>query len=373
MQLLQIDTIHVIARSPYLVLYSRLGAYPQQWLDLLLAERAIFEVWAHEACFAVMTDYRLHRSASQQRTHHWAIRHALRMRKAHGEDIARLLAHIRREGAVKAADFERQQARSGSWWSWKDEKAWLEAAFALGELMVARRENFHRVYDLTERVVGTVQPDWDSAHLDGDTVCRTTVLKSVQALGIAQARWIADYYRTRPRWHDADLDALVAEGALLRIAVKGWDAPGYVHYEHAPLLALAAAGRLRATHTTLLSPFDPVVWDRVRASALFGFDYTLECYTPAAKRCYGYFVLPILARGKLVGRLDAKAHRQQGRFEVKALYLEEGIAADDALAADIARAIDDCARWHGAGRVSLVRCRPTAFAKRVRAKLAALR
>ena len=142
---------------------------------------------------------------------------------------------------------------------------------------------------------------------------------------------------------------------------------------HAPQLAQAAAGRLRATHSTLLSPFDPVVWDRARASELFGFDYTLECYTPEPKRRYGYFVLPILVRGRLVGRLDAKAHRRDGVFEVKALYLEDGVVPDEALTADIARAIDDCARWHGTPKVELVRCRPAAFAKPLKAGLAALR
>ena len=374
MQLLQIDTIHVVARSPYLVLFSRVGAYPATWLEQLLAERAIFEVWAHEACFAPMDDYVLHRSAFTQREHHWAIRHALRMREAHDQDIAKLLSHIREKGAVKAADFERDAAGNpGGWWGWKDEKRWLEAAFALGELMVTRRENFHRVYDLAERVAGQARPDWASARLDADAVRRETILKSVQALGIAPARWIADYFRTRPRLRDSDLDTLVAEGALLRVSVKGWEMPGYLHALHAPLLAQAAAGRLRATHATLLSPFDPVVWDRARASELFGFDYTLECYTPEPKRRYGYFVLPILARGRLVGRLDAKAHRRDGVFEVKALYLEDGVVADDALVADIARAIDNCARWHGTPKVELVRCRPAAFARPLRASLAALR
>ena len=175
----------------------------------------------------------------------------------------------------------------------------------------------------------------------------------MQALGIAPARWIADYFRTRPRLRDADLDAFVAEGALLRVSVKGWDAPGYVHPLHAPQLAQAAAGRLRATHSTLLSPFDPVVWDRARASELFGFDYTLECYTPEPKRRYGYFVLPILVRGRLVGRLDAKAHRRDGVFEVKALYLEDGVVPDEA--AD--RGHRACHRrlramaWHAEGRI----------------------
>jgi len=373
MQLLQIDTIHVVARSPYLVLFSRLGAYRARWLEELLAEREIFEVWAHEACFAPMSDYLLHRNALPQRAHHWAIRNAQHHRQNNGAKIDRLLGHIRELGAVKSSDFEREAASAGGgWWGWKDEKRWLEAGFALGELMVARRDNFHRVYDLAERVAGVAVPGWDSTPIEAATVRRDTLLKSVRALGVAQARWIADYYRLRPRLRDADLDGLVEAGDLLRVEVKGWQSPGYVHRDHADSLALAAGGRLRATHSTLLSPFDPVVWDRERASELFGFDYTLECYTPEPKRRYGYFVLPILVRGRLVGRLDAKAHRARGEFEVKALYLEEGVVADDSLAADIARAIDDCARWHETPAVRLTRCRPAAFAKPLKAALAAL-
>lgn len=140
-------------------------------------------------------------------------------------------------------------------------------------------------------------------------------------------------------------------------------------------LALArrsAAGRLRATHTSLLSPFDPVVWDRGRAAALFGFDYRIECYTPEAKRRYGYFVLPLLHRGRLVGRLDAKAHRREGRFEVKALFLEDGVAADDALASDLATAIRQCADWHATPRITLSRSEPRAFAAPLRRALRAL-
>lgn len=372
MQLLQIDTIHIVARSPYLVLYSRLGTYPQAWLEELLAQREIFEVWAHEACFAPMGDYLLHRNAMPQRAHHWAIRNAQAHRAGSGAKIERLLEHIRSLGPVKSSDFEREQAGGGGWWGWKDEKRWLEAAFALGELMVARRDNFHRVYDLSERVAGTIVPGWNTTAIDVETIRRETLLKSVRALGLTQARWIADYYRTKPRLRDADLDPLVEQGALLRVTVKGWDAPGYVHPDHAGALALAAAGRLRATHATLLSPFDPVVWDRERASEFFGFDYTLECYTPEPKRRYGYFVLPILARGRLVGRLDAKAHRREGVFEVKALFLEEDLVADEALIADIARAIDDCARWHATPKVDLVRCRPATLRTPLRAALRAL-
>jgi uncharacterized protein YcaQ len=144
-----------------------------------------------------------------------------------------------------------------------------------------------------------------------------------------------------------------------------------VHAAHADLLAQAARGRLRATRSVLLSPFDPVVWDRERAATMFGFDYRIECYVPAPKRRYGYYVLPILHRGRLVGRLDAKAHRAEGVFEVKALYLEPGIQADEALVAALAAAIGDCAGWHATPQVRLDRCDPKALRTPLRAALAA--
>ena len=360
MRMLQIDTIHVVARSPYFVLFSRLGAYTSQWLDELLEAGAIFECWAHEACFAPAVDFPLHKRHALERLGHWAMKHALRMRREQAPAMEALLARIRASGAVKAADFEGGEKKKGGWWGWKDEKRWLEALFALGDLMITRRENFQRVYDLGERVLVKMgQDSGDVASLE--SMQRAFVAGAVRALGVTQARWIADYFRSGRRLKEADLDAYVESGELLRIAVNGWDAPGYAHADHRDICIAASRGRLRATHTTLLSPFDPLVWDRERASALFDFDYRLECYTPAPKRVYGYYVLPILHRGRLVGRLDAKAHRADGRFEVKGLFLEDGVEPSEALAYATARAIRNCAEWHGTPHVRVLRCVPRSF------------
>ena len=133
-------------------------------------------------------------------------------------------------------------------------------------------------------------------------------------------------------------------------ACAGWDAPVYIHPDHLALARRAADGALAPSLTALLSPFDPIVWDRRRALELFDFDYRLECYTPAAKRRYGYFTLPILRRGALVGRVDAKAHRRDGVFELKSLVLEPGVRVSERFCRDIAAAISRCARWHGCAR-----------------------
>jgi len=372
MQLLQIDTIHVVARSPYLVLFSRLGAYPPQWLDEALARGRVFECWVHEACFAPISDLALLRNGSNPRDHHWAHRRAQQMHRERRAAMDKLLAHIRENGPVKSSDFKRAQKGQGGWWGWKDEKRLLEAWFALGELMIVRRENFQRVYDLTERVLTRIKAP-PPERLPPAQIRDRLVLRAVRSLGITQARWIADYFRIGRRLTDAALQSHVGSGELIRVDVKGWKSPGYVHPDNAALLARARRGALRATHTTLLSPFDPVVWDRERARAMFDFDYTIECYTPQLKRRYGYFVLPVLRRGRLVGRLDAKAHRADGRFEVKALYLEPDTAIADDLIADIAAAIRSSADWHATPDVVVRRSDPKALLAPLRSALRRLR
>ncbi len=369
MQLLQIDTIHVVARSPYLVLFSRLGPYPQPWLDQALARGHLFETWAHEACFAPIADLARHRAYNQSARRHWGLKHGYALHERQREALDTMLQLIEASGPVRSSDFERKDAEGqsgGGWWGWKDEKRHLEALFATGELAVARREGFQRIYDLAHRVfpglADLVMPEQAAIHAH-------FIEEAVAALGITQARWVNDYFRLKPRLKDADLDALVDEGRLLRVPVEGWGAPGYVHPRHAPLLRRARREALEATHTTLLSPFDPLVWDRERASAMFGFDYRIECYTPEHKRNYGYFVLPVLRHGQLVARLDAKAHRADGIFEVKALYLEPGVVADDALLDDLAAALQRCAHWHATPQVTLTRTSPPRLRTGLRAAL----
>ncbi|MFK2873155.1 YcaQ family DNA glycosylase [Dyella lipolytica] len=369
MRLLQIDSIHVVARSPYLVLHARLGDYPPTWLEEALDNGRIAECWAHEACFVTAGDIGLHRAwRAQTESNHWADRHAARVRDSHLKEMHDLLAHIRTSGPVRAADFERADRGVSGWWEWKPEKRWLEAWFASGDLMVTRRERFQRVYDLAERVLAKLDPPLDTAAmaLSQEALRKRFILDSVRALGIAQARWIADYFRLKPAVSADELVPMLASGELLSVQVAGWDDPGYVHVDHAALLEKAFEGRLRATHTALLSPFDPVVWDRARLRELFHFDYSIECYLPAAKRQYGYYVLPILHRGRLIGRLDAKAHRAEGVFEVKALFFEEEVKPSQRMLDELAQAIAATAAWHGAPKVRLGRCRPAQIASTLR-------
>jgi uncharacterized protein len=360
---LQIDTIHVIARSPYLVLWSRLGAYRPEWLDQLLAEGALFEYWSHAACFLPIEDFALYRgrmlaARSEGRWRNWM--------EVNAAVVEHVLARVRDHGPVRSSDFARE-GRGGAWWDWKPEKAALELLFDQGYLMIARRERFQRIYDLHERVL----PGWDDGALPAPAeVRRRQLLDAVRALGLAPARWVADYFRLAKQGVAAQLARLAAEGALLSAQVVGWAEPAYLHPANLDQAVAAAGGALTPTRTTLLSPFDPVVWDRARARELFGFDYRIEVYTPAARRVYGYFTLPILHRGRLVGRLDPKAHRAEGRFDVRGLYLESGVALDEALVEGLAAALAACAAWHATPAVTLSQSDPPALAAALRARLA---
>ncbi|MCA1616383.1 MAG: winged helix DNA-binding domain-containing protein [Acidobacteria bacterium] len=362
---LQIDTIQTVARSPYLVLWSRLGAYEPRWLEELLAEGELFEYWSHEACFLPVEDYPLYRrrmieadSMGWKYSREWVA--------AHGAEVDQVLAAVRARGPVRSADFARTDGRAGGWWEWKPEKRALEMLFTAGELMIARRQNFQRLYDLRERVL----PAWDDARLPPrEESRRALALKAVGALGVTTARRVGDYFRTGMKETAALVARLGEEGALLRAGVEGWREEAYVHPDHRKLLKRAAAGELRPELTTLLSPFDPLVWDRERARELFDFDYRLECYTPAPKRRYGYFTLPVLSRGALVGRLDPKAHRKEGVFEVKSFHLEPRVKVTDELIAGVASALGECAAWHGTPEVVVRRSEPKPLAALLRKAL----
>ena len=350
MALLQIDTISVVARSPYLVLFSRLGQYNPVWLDDCLAAGKLFEYWAHEACFVPREDYRLlrHRMLDPAQMG-W--KYPQRWLEQHQPAVDDLLQTIRTHGPVRSADFSRSEGKGNGWWDWKPEKRHLEVLFTLGQLMVKERRSFQRVYDVAERVM----PDWDDARdlPSQETAQRDMVRNSCRSLGVVKAGWVADYYRLRRGKYDALLHQLADEGELIPARIEGWQHDVFVHHGLQAELQQAAAGKLKSTHTAALSPFDPVVWDRKRASELFGFDYRIECYTPAAKRRFGYFVLPLLNRGRLVGRMDAKAHRSQGVFEIKNLYLEPGIRPTLQLCRDLAAMLNKLAAWHGTPQLVL--------------------
>lgn len=351
MSLLQIDTINIVARSPYLVLFSRLGSYPSQWLDESLSKGELMEYWAHEACFLPRSDFALvrHRMLAPEKMG-WKYRQAWMLE--HAAEIEQLIAHIQENGPVRSADFEHPRKGTSGWWEWKPHKRHLEGLFTSGKVMVIERRNFQRVYDLTHRVM----PHWDDERdlLSREAAEAIMLENSARSLGIFRSQWLADYYRLRQPALKPLLEMWQQEQRIIPVMVETLGEM-WLHEELLPLLPQALEGKLQATHSTVLSPFDPVVWDRKRAEQLFGFSYRLECYTPAPKRQYGYFVLPLLHKGQLVGRMDAKMHRKTGTLEIIALYLEEGVRVTAALEKGLTLAISEFARWQGAHDVTLGR------------------
>jgi uncharacterized protein len=254
MSVLQIDTINVVARSPYLVLWSRLGSYKPEWLDELLAEGKLFEYWSHAACILPMEDYLLYRR--HMLDHQYRFFHsAPGWIAAHPEVTEHVMSVARAEGEVRASDFERTDGQKSGWFNWKEEKIALEALLSTGELMVARRHNFQRIYAPREAVLERALPGWDSSNPPPmEEVKRALDLKAVRSLGVAPPEWVPDYFRTPSAGTAKRLKSMAASGELLTVEVEGWGSPGYVHPDNADLLDAAAGDNLPLTLTTFLSP-----------------------------------------------------------------------------------------------------------------------
>ena len=341
---LQIDTISIVARAHQHILWSRLGSYQTKWLDELHAEGQLFEYFSHAVCLLPIEDYPLFRSLMRERFVGWD-----NIRDWGNNNAAildQILTHIHQNGAVRSSDFESKESR-GKWWDWKVEKVALEHLYYRGDLMISRRESFQRVYDLRERVL----PTWDDTQAPEYSVAvKELTRKAIKALGIASNTWAANYFYIKKAETAAAIEQLLAEGFIFPVSMEGVKGgPFFVHKDNETLLEAALANQLTATHTSILSPFDPLISDRARTKDLFDFEYSIECYTPAPKRKYGYFVLPILHRGRLIGRLDAKAWRKEGRLQVISLFLEPGISINAGLIKALAKTLRSYANWQGLG------------------------
>lgn len=343
---LQIDTIHVVARSHYLVLWSRIGNYNPKWLDELLEDKKVFEYWSHAMCFLPIEDYPLYRRLMLEKKGRWGAR-TERWFGENEKTVAHVLEHIKQHGETKSSDFKRTDGKKGSWWDWKAEKVALEVLFDRGDLMIARRNNFHRVYNMREKV-HTVD---DSKLPNYETVQKELTIKAIKALGVATSEWISDYFYTPKREIANVLERLRDEKEIYEVKVENLGRC-FIHK------SIKNFDTAKPTHTTLLSPFDPLMNNRKRVKKMFDFDYQIECYTPKAKRKYGYFTLPILHRGKLIGRLDPKAFRKEKVFEVKSIHLEPSVKITDEMVADVAKAIQDCANWHETPEVVIRKSNP---------------
>jgi len=334
--LLQIDSVNVFERSHYLPLFARLGAYDKSTLDrLTMAKRGPYaEYWAHEAAFVDRADLPLFRWRMDvlRDRDSWPTRVESVTRT---EGVRReLQALLRAEGPMPASAVEHESnVRRGPWWGWSDVKLGLEQMFRWGDVVSAGRSGFERVYALPEQVLpaGTLE----TAPARPDAI-RELVRRSTRALGIGTRADIADYFRLRSDDTAAAIAELVAAGELVPVTVEGWGERAWLHAD--------ARVPRRLTADALLSPFDPVVWFRRRAERMYGFHYRIEIYTPAPKRVFGYYVLPVLQDDRLVGRIDLKSDRQRGVLRVRTAWQEPGERLDaDRLAETLRRT----AAWQG--------------------------
>jgi len=363
---LQLDSINVLDRAHYLTLWSRFGSYDKKGLDrLVYRRRLLFEYWAHAACLVptsrwpwwrrAMLDYRLRHTG-------WSgwLRRNRRVLEVATEAI-------RANGPMGSADFEhrRPPGRAG-WWSWKPVQHALHYLWMTGALAVDSRRHFQKRFDLTERAMPIVL---DLPPVSTEAFRHWHVERSLQAMGAATETDLT-HYLTFPRFgpgvRRAALRELRDRGEVTEIEVEGSRGRWLVLTRDLP--ALAAAGRRRAPclGTTFLSPFDSLLWYRERVARLFGFTYRIEVYTPGHQRVHGYYTLPILHDGHLIGRLDAKAHRAERRLEARSVHLEPWFAAgapapagagkrvdQDQALAGVAEALHSLAGFIGADRVDL--------------------
>jgi uncharacterized protein YcaQ len=359
--LLQIDSVNVLCRSHYLPLFSRLGAYAQDVLDrrtLARQRRRVFEYWAHEASFLPLDLYPLMRWRMRRSTSGKGIsKHLYQFSLEQKDYCASVLREVRARGPLTVSDLSDPGERSGNWWGWSKGKMALEHLFDAGLVTTSERQSFERFYDVTERVIPASV--LDAPELPEETAIRQLAELSARALGVATEADIRDYFRLPPAESQKAVAQLVEAKLLIPVAVEGWKQQAYLHAD--------AKLPRRAEAQALVSPFDPIVWERKRAERLFDFRYRIEIYTPAPKRVYGYYVLPFLMGERFAARLCLKADRQAGLLKVNAAHLEEPADAAETAAA-LAAELQAMAQWLGLGGIATS---PSgAFAKRL-AKLTA--
>ncbi|HEX3529120.1 MAG TPA: crosslink repair DNA glycosylase YcaQ family protein [Thermoanaerobaculia bacterium] len=354
----QIDSINVVERAQHLTLASRLQGYRPALLERLLErDRRLFEHWTHDAAAipAVWYPHWHHRFERYRRRvleHPW-------WRERVGADPEAIVAHVRArlraEGPLMTRDFEdeRPQGTDTTWWGWKPAKAALEYLWRVGEVAVARRVNFHKVYDLTERVL----PHLHAAPLPSPEenvawACRS----ALERLGVATPSEIAGFWNAVSLEEARDWCArAAARGEIVEVlaeALPGLEAGSAPRrsyalpdWEERAAALPAAPPRLR-----ILSPFDPILRDRARALRLFGFDYRFEAFVPAPQRRWGYYILPLLEGERLVGRLDPKLRRDEGVLEIRQVWWEPGVRLSKGRGAALEAAVERLAKLVGAER-----------------------
>ena len=314
---IQIDSVNVLVRSQELPLFARLGDHDRNAINKATAQSKIFEYWGHEAAILPVEIQPLFRwkmnAARTGKIKHWGLTSFYADNKAF---VKRILKHVETNGPVTARELSTRTTKKSSWWDWDEAKTALEYLFLTGQLMsCGRGSDFARIYDITERVLpskilNTPTPTEDEAR-------KQLLVRAAKAQGVATLTDLADYYRQKTAVIKPLVNELVEQGDLREVTVDTWVEKAFVHQSAKPPKKLYA--------TALLSPFDSLVWCRPRNERLFNFHYRIEIYTPKEKRKFGYYVLPFMMNGELVGRVDLKADRANSKLLVQSVHTEKGI------------------------------------------------
>jgi hypothetical protein len=351
-RLLQLDSVNVAVRAHYMPVFSRLGPYDAgvvddaAWTHAARRPRMLVEYWAHEASLLPVDDWPLLLSGAK-RAGWWRHYEALAAREPQLVDD--LLAAVEELGPVGAGTLEEvlggrsaPRPKGATWWARSDIKRICEWLFGTGALTTGARVHFQRLYDLPGRVL---PPEVLARHpADADDAARALVLRAAGALGVATEPDLRDYYRLGPGPSQRAVAELVEDGALEPVVVRGWRHPAY-------RLPGARTPR-RVAARALLSPFDPLIWERGRTERIFGFRYRVEIYVPEALREYGYYVFPFLLDDALVARVDLKADRPAGVLRVPGAFGEPGVDTPR-VAAELAAALREMAAWQGLDGVAV--------------------
>lgn len=320
---IQIDSVNVLARAHYLPTFSRFGPYRAAALDQLAYEkRELFEYWGHAACFLPVELYPLLRWRMDRQR-----QAGTRLSRSRKEFIEAVHREVAERGPIAAGEISIAGKSTGPWWGWSRGKEAVEILVAQGRLAVAGRRRFERLYDLAERVLP--RRVLDAPAVSERDAQKQLFIRAARAMGVGTARDIAQYFHVDAWWDRQStngrrapsavpelFDELVAEGRLQVVHVEGWKRPAYM----VPEAPIPRVVDVRA----LVSPFDPVLWERKWAKSVFDFDYQIEIYVPAAKRVYGYYVLPFLFGDRFAARVDLKADRKTSTLTVHSAYLEPG-------------------------------------------------
>lgn len=343
--LLQIDSVNVFERSHYMPAFSRLGGYDRGSLDRLTTGRRgrTIEYWAHEAAYVPRERWPLFEFRRAEYRAQGSARGGWLAEHHHLAEWLR--DELAEHGPMRASEIEHDaNERRGPWWGWSDVKRTLEWMFRTGDVVCIERRRFERVYALPEQALPLELLDAAPRHAD---VLRELVRLAATALGIMTEADVADYWRLRRAQVRPAIAELQAENELRPVEVESWrtgskPTPAWLHRD--------ARRPRRIDGAALLSPFDPVVWYRPRAERLFGFHYRIEIYTPAHKRRFGYYSLPVLVDDRLVGRVDLKNDRRNGILRVQSAWHEADAPADET-ASRVAPVLRQAADWQGLGDI----------------------